>query len=236
MSHWSIDNAGPDALIIRFGDEINPTLVPLIRAATARLAKGLQGQRKAIRDLVPSYTTLMVCYDPVLNDFDSMSRQIKQLLSGVERITLESDDGNAGRVVEIPVWYDLEVGPDLARIAQRHRLSIDEVIQRHSQCEYLVFALGFAPGFAYLGNVDETIATPRLPTPRQRVPAGSVALADNQTAVYPTATPGGWNVIGRTAVKMFDPQLDGLCPLVSGDRVRFVPVSREQFIAAGGVV
>lgn len=231
MSHWRIDNAGPDALIIRFGNTIDPALMPLIRAATEKLAESLQRQTKEVRDLVPSYTTVMVYYDPVQNDFTSLSQKIRPLLNG-----LQSDGVDAGRLVEIPVWYAPEVAPDLTRVAQQHQISVEEVVHLHTQRDYWVFAIGFAPGFAYLGNIDKAIATPRLATPRTHVPAGSVAIADRQTAIYPIATPGGWNILGRTAVKMFDPELDGLCPVSVGDRVRFVSVSREQFLADGGLI
>lgn len=230
MIRWRIDSSGPDGLIIRFGDDIDLARVSIVRAATERLSKALQGRRKEIRDLIPSYSTVTVCYDPVQNDFASMSQKIRQLLVGLE----DENKKDVGRLIEIPVYYDLEVGPDLARVAQRHNMDVEEVILRHTQQDYDVFAIGFAPGFAYLGTVDDAIATPRLATPRARVPAGAVALADRQTAVYPIATPGGWNILGRTAVKMFDPQQEGLCPVTTGDRVRFVSVSREQFIAAGG--
>lgn len=226
MSQWRIDNAGPDALIIRFGDKVDPSRVPLIRAATERLAKALEGQ---IRDLIPSYTTLMVCYHPAQNDFQSLSQTIGSLLEG-----LDGFKADVGRRVEVPVWYHPDVGPDLERVAEQHQLTVEEVIQRHTEPEYQVFAIGFAPGFAYMGNVDDTIATPRLATPRARVPAGSVALADQQTAVYPIATPGGWNLLGRTAMTLFDREQENLCPISPGDRVRFVSVSKEAFLAAGG--
>ncbi|GAA0688229.1 allophanate hydrolase subunit 1 [Marinobacterium maritimum] len=226
MIHWSIENAGPDALIIRFGQQIDETLVPLIRAASDLIAAELSDQ---LRDLVPSYTTLMVVYDPLRTDFAGMVQKINARLS-----TLEVTRAETGRRVEIPVYYDPEVGPDLERVARLHGISTDEVIRLHTARDYHVFAIGFAPGFAYMGQVDPALRTPRLETPRTRVPVGSVALADQQTAVYPVATPGGWNILGRTPVKMFDPALAGLCPVEAGDRVRFVSISKAEFLAAGG--
>ncbi len=228
MSPWPIENAGPEALIIRFGDQPDPDLAAQIRAVTDRLGAALGNQ---VRDLVPSYTSLTVFYDLRQNDFNRLRQKIARLLT-----ELPQADDTTGRLVEIPVWYDPSVGPDLERLAQHCRLSVDEVIQRHSERVYRVFAIGFAPGFAYLGNVDDALITPRLATPRKSVASGSVALAERQTAVYPIATPGGWNILGRTAMKMFDPGLKSLCPVTAGDRVRFVPISREEFLGAGGML
>lgn len=226
MSRWPIENAGPEALIIRFGDRPTPELAVQIRVATDCLREALD---KQLRDLVPSYTTLTAFYNPRQNDFERLRLRVEQLLAELPKATEV-----IGRLVEIPVWYDSAVGPDLERLVERCQLSLDEIIRRHSGQEYRVFAIGFAPGFAYLGNLDEALATPRLATPRKTVAAGSVALAERQTAVYPIATPGGWNIIGRTAMKMFDPTLESLCPVAAGDRVRFVPISRQEFLAAGG--
>lgn len=234
---WRIENAGPEALILRFGESMDPALVPLIRTATERLAP-LRGATGEIRDLVPAYTTLMVCYDPVRNDLQSLSEKIQQHLAGLEewQKSTGAHSGQTGRLVEIPVWYDPCVGPDLERVAKHHGIRVEDVIQRHSGRDYPVCAIGFAPGFAYLGDVAPSLATPRLDTPREQVPAGSVALAERQTAVYPIATPGGWNLLGRTPMSLFDPSMEGLCPLSPGDRVRFIPISRDQFLAAGGEI
>ncbi|HDY82106.1 MAG TPA: carboxyltransferase domain-containing protein, partial [Halieaceae bacterium] len=132
------------------------------------------------------------------------------------------------------VYYAAEVGEDLESLAQHAGLSTAEVIDLHSSTEYRVYAIGFAPGFAYLGQVDERIAAPRLTTPRLKVPRGAVAIADRQTAVYPAVSPGGWNLIGRCPVRMFDPDAEPTMPVTVGDRVRFEPVSRERFVALGG--
>lgn len=230
MNEWRIEHLGPGAVVIRFGDEISERLVPLIRAAQEQLAEGLLPYG-IVRDLVPSYTTLTVHYDLMRHDADGISREISRVLGG-----LASKPLRHGRLVEVPVWYAPEVGPDLLRVAQYHQVSTDEVIQRHSGCVYTAFAIGFAPGFAYLGRVDEAIATPRLATPRAQVPVGSVAIADRQTAVYPRSTPGGWNIVGRTPMSMFDRSLAGLCPVTAGDQVRFIPMTQQQFLDAGGVV
>ncbi|UZJ43301.1 5-oxoprolinase subunit PxpB [Marinimicrobium sp. C6131] len=226
MSDFTLEPAGPDCLLLRFGDRIDPALVPRIRAATDRLASRLTGR---VRDLVPSYTTLMVCFDPRYESFDSLCPAIESVLS--ERLMAPSD---AGCLVEIPVYYHPSVGPDLERVAAHHQITIDEVVRLHTAREYTVYTIGFAPGFAYLGEVADELATPRLDSPRPAVPVGSVALADRQTAVYPVNTPGGWNLLGRTALRMFDPDRDNLCPVAPGDRVRFLSISRDEFLAQGG--
>lgn len=228
MTDWRIENAGADALLIRFGETVAPQLLARIDAAAEHLQSTFGGR---LLDLVPSYTTLLVYYNPLEFDFDNLAAQINQELAGLGRARREPT-----RLVEIPVWYAPEVGPDLLRVAELHQISVDEVIARHSAQLYQVYAIGFAPGFAYLGEVAQSLATPRLPTPRQNVPAGSVALADRQTAVYPLATPGGWNLLGRTTMAMFNPALPQLCPLSVGDQVQFVPISRAQFLDAGGAL
>jgi len=140
----------------------------------------------------------------------------------------------AGREHVLPVWYDLSVGPELVLLSRRSGLSVAEVIERHSQREYQVFALGFAPGFAFMGLVEEALAAPRLNTPRKRVAAGSVGIAERQTAAYPVVSPGGWNLIGRTPSRLFDRERDGYSLMQPGDRVRFAPVERAEFLRLGG--
>ena len=133
--------------------------------------------------------------------------------------------------MEIPVCYGGEFGPDLDEVAALHRISADRVVELHSSATYLVYFLGFVPGFAYLGELPKELITPRLATPRKKGPCGSVGIAGNQTGVYPFETPGGWRLLGRTPLAMFRTDREGLSLLSIGDRVRFVPVSREQFVA-----
>jgi KipI family sensor histidine kinase inhibitor len=147
---------------------------------------------------------------------------------------LKTAEAAASNTVVLPVYYHPEVGEDLESTAARAGVSVDEVIALHSGREYRVYAIGFAPGFAYLGQVDERIAAPRLATPRQRVPRGAVAIADRQTAVYPAVSPGGWNLIGRCPVRMFDPDASPTMPVRVGDRVRFEPIDRQRFLDLGG--
>lgn len=223
---WRIEPAGPDAVLIRFGEQLHTDLVPVIRAATRQLQQALQDD---IRELVPSYTTLMLCYNPRKNDFPTIQNKIQQQLA-----SLDIRESETGTLIEIPVWYHPDVGPDLQRVADYHQISIHDVIQLHTVPLYHVFAIGFAPGFAYMGNVSSQLATPRLTTPRTQVAAGSVAIAEQQTAVYPISTPGGWNILGRTAMKMFDRQNPKLCPVRPGDSVKFISVSKDDFLLAGG--
>lgn len=221
-----IESLGCEALIIRFGDRIDPGITPRIRALSEKInALRING----LLDQVPAYTTLTLHFDARRTSYGDLQKQIKPLLTETS-----ASLSAKGQKIVIPVWYAPEVGPDLQRIADYHQISIDEVIKRHSQPTYQVYAVGFAPGFAYLGEVAANLSTPRLDTPRPHVPAGSVAIADEQTAVYPLSTPGGWNIVGRTAMPMFDPQQPGLSPLKIGDEVLFQPISREEFIRAGG--
>jgi len=135
----------------------------------------------------------------------------------------------AGKVIEIPVCYDREVAPDLDRVAEHCRMAVDEVIQRHACGRYVAQLIGFLPGFAYLGGVDPALAVPRLSTPRPKVPAGALGITGGQCAMYPTASPGGWNLIGRSPRRLFDPAQDPPCMIQLGDEVRFIPISLEEF-------
>lgn len=221
-----IEIVAVDCLMVRLFDRIDEANMPWMLAASRRLREGFA---EHLIDLVPSYTTLMVHYD------------LRRLLAGEARALiaqalddLQPDAGAAGRSHSLPTWYDPSVGPELKQLAQRSGLSVSQVIERHSHHEYQVFALGFVPGFAFMGLVEEALASPRLSTPRKRVAAGSVGIAERQTAAYPQASPGGWNLIGRTPVRLFDHTLDGYSLLQPGDRVRFAAVSHDEFIRLGG--
>jgi KipI family sensor histidine kinase inhibitor len=212
-----------DSLMVRLFDRIDEANMPWLLAASHRLSAAF-GEH--LVDLVPSYTTLMVQFDMPPRQASAL---IDQALEG-----LLPDAGTSGRRHEIAVWYDASVGPELPLLAARSGLSEQEVIRLHSEREYPVFALGFAPGFGFMGLVDERLASPRLSTPRKRVAAGSVGIAERQTAAYPAVSPGGWNLIGRTPVRLFDREREGYSLLQPGDRVRFVAVSHAEFLALGG--
>ncbi|MGG2396388.1 allophanate hydrolase subunit 1 [Pseudomonas sp. SH1-B] len=221
-----LEVAGIDSLILRLFDHIDEGNMPWMLAARTRL-QDVFGS--ALLDLVPSYTTLLLHYD--LSQLDSAQARAKvaQALEG-----LQPADVLGGREHQLPTWYDRSVGPELPLLARRSGLSEAEVIARHSGHAYQVFALGFAPGFAFMGLVEEILATPRLSTPRQRIAAGSVGIAERQTAAYPVVSPGGWNLIGRTPTRLFGRDIDGYSLLQPGDRVRFVAIDRAEFIRLGG--
>ncbi|MGE7993910.1 5-oxoprolinase subunit PxpB [Pseudomonas sp. NPDC089554] len=210
-----------DSLMVRLFDAIDEANMPWVLAASQRLSQAFGAH---LVDLVPSYTTLMVQFDLAPSE---ARMRVQEALHD-----LQPDTGNSGRRHEIPVWYHPSVGPELPVLAARSGLSEAEVVRLHSEREYPVFALGFAPGFGFMGLVDERLATPRLSTPRKRVAAGSVGIAERQTAAYPAVSPGGWNLIGRTPVRLFDGE--GYSLLQPGDRVRFVAVSHDEFMALGG--
>jgi KipI family sensor histidine kinase inhibitor len=215
-----------DCLMVRLFDSIGEANMPWMLAASARLRTAFAAQ---LIDLVPSYTTLMVHYDLLTLTPEQAANLIHGALSD---LTPDAREKGCNHV--LPVWYDLSVGPELSLLAQRSGLSVSEVIERHSAREYQVFALGFAPGFAFMGLVEEALAAPRLGTPRKRVAAGSVGIAERQTAAYPVVSPGGWNLIGRTPSALFDRQRDGYSLLQPGDTVRFAAVDHAEFIRLGG--
>ena len=218
---YRIVPAGESALIVEFEERIDPAInAHAIGCAEAIQAASLAG----IRDVVPTYRSVAVYFDPLRTDQDALIRCIEA--AAEQPLSPES----AARVpVRIPVCYGGELGPDLASVASFAEISEDEVARVHAAGAYRVFMLGFVPGFAYLGIVDKRIAMPRLSTPRVRVPAGSVAIAGVQTGVYSAETPGGWRLIGRTPVKPFDPSRRDPFLMKAGDAVQFYPIERAEF-------
>ena len=181
-------------------------------------------------DLIPSYHSLLVIYNPQRLGYQKIEQEIRDTIGRWKA----NNQPQQSRIVELPVYYSPESGPDLQRIADHSGLSIDQVIELHQQTEYTVYAMGFAPGFAYLGEVDELIAMPRLATPRHNVPQGAVAIADRQTAIYPSQSPGGWNLIGLCPISLFNADNQPHSPMQVGDRLRFKSISRDEFMQLGG--
>ncbi|MFT7675697.1 MAG: KipI family sensor histidine kinase inhibitor, partial [Gammaproteobacteria bacterium] len=212
-----IEIAGHDAFIVYFADDTSVEVSALIQAAVNNLKVQMA---ELLVDLVPSYASLLVIYDINLCDHFEALKRLKLALSGLNTVNTAS-----GELITLPVYYSIESGPDLSLIAEQTNLSIEQVIDIHQQGEYRVYAIGFAPGFAYLGEVDPRIAAPRLKTPRLKVPRGAVAIADRQTAVYPAPSPGGWNLIGLCPTRMFDPDKTPTMPVQVGDRVQFKSIN-----------
>jgi KipI family sensor histidine kinase inhibitor len=177
-----------------------------------------------VRNLHPAYCSLLVKFDALKLRHEEVEELLRGYLARLDEMKLPE-----ARLVEIPVCYGGEFGPDLAKVCAMRGLTETQAIDLHASVEYLVYFLGFVPGFAYLGELPKELATPRLAAPRRRVPVGSVGIAGNQTGVYPFATPGGWRLIGRTPIKMFRADSDGLSLLSIGDRVRFTPINAERF-------
>lgn len=212
--------SGDTMLLVEFEQRIDPLINDRVIQLAARLTKRL---RAVVRDVVPAYCAIGVHFDPLLTDLAALERVIGEEAQAIAH----TEPRDAASLVEIPVRYGGEDGPDLEGVAAWAGCSTADVIARHTARTYRVYMLGFVPGFSFMGRVDASIAAPRHRVPRDRVPAGSVGIAGEQTGVYPISTPGGWQLIGRTALKMFD-QSRAQPNLVSpGDLVRFVVSDAE---------
>lgn len=216
-----------DSLIIYFGDKIDEDIALKIKKVYHSLRKlNLDG----LIEIIPSYTSIFITFDIFKYDFETLKNIIEQ------NINLDLQENFDEKIITVDVYYGTEVGFDLIDMSSKTKLSIEEIIQIHSNKLYDVYAIGFLPGFAYLASVDERIALPRLSTPRKIVPKGSVAIADTQTAIYPQQSPGGWNIVGKTVFELFDKKLDNLSPLNVGDKVKFNSISKEEFLNQGGIL
>lgn len=218
----TISPVGDRAISIDFGQVIDPTINRHIRQTIERIK---ELQLEGIIELVPTYCALLVEYDAMLYFYSEICNIIEPTLEeGMTNTTNE-----LVTVVEVPTVYGGEFGPDLSFVASHNHLSEDEVISIHSGTDYLVYMLGFIPGFTYLGGMDSRIATPRLSSPRTLIPAGSVGIAGEQTGTYPSDSPGGWQIIGRTPVTMYDMSKAQAALLKAGDYVRYVPIDESEF-------
>jgi len=206
-----IEPLGDGAVQIVLGDAPDEAARVRIAAAAARVRRAAP---PGVTECVPGYATLTVHYDPLgAGDVEAALRRILAKLDDAE--------GGAGRRVEVPVRYGGEWGPDLEEVAALHGISADEVVRLHTAAEYRVHLIGFVPGFPYLGGLDPRLHTPRRDAPRAAVPAGSVGIGGAQTGIYPAESPGGWRLIGRTPLALFDPWRDPPALLRAGDRIRF---------------
>jgi inhibitor of KinA len=226
---WRVFPMGDCCLLIEFGRQVDPEINRLVRATAEHfLANPLPG----VVDVVPAFSSLAIHYRPELIEQQQSApyHYLQQLIEQRLSQGLAQWKSNC-RVVEIPVCYGRSFGPDLAEVALTCKMSEEEVIQRHSSSNTVIYMLGFAPGLPYAGGLDPLLSMPRRSTPRKVVEEGTVAIANEQTAIYSIQSPGGWNLIGRTPTKLFDPGADSPCLLRPGDRLKFIPISPEQFLA-----
>ncbi|HXF84187.1 MAG TPA: 5-oxoprolinase subunit PxpB [Anaerolineales bacterium] len=205
---------GDSSALIQFGDEIDPALNQRVHALAHLIEiSSLEG----IIETVPAYATLLVHYDPLLLSFTQVKEHVRTKIAQVKE-----NESRTPRRLEVPVRYGGEYGTDLEFVATYHHLRVEDVIRIHSQKIYTVYMMGFTPGFPYMGKLDDAIAVPRLPSPRTRVPAGTVAIAGLQTGIYPTDSPGGWRLIGWTPLRLFDVEAENPFLFSPGDEVKFI--------------
>ena len=221
---------GDRAVLITLGDSIDEATHRRVRAVTARIDAA---PPLGFVDRVPAFASVAVHYEPMLLDGGDDRSPHEIFVTTLQHLLADVRDDALPppRTIDIPVCYGGELGPDLDDVARQHEIDAREVIDIHAAGDYLVYMVGFMPGFAYLGGLSSRIATPRRQTPRTAVPAGSVGIGGEQTGVYPLTSPGGWNLIGRTPLRIFDIARDEPALLVTGDRVRFRPLSIDEFRA-----
>ena len=212
---------GDTSVCVEFGNEISEKINSEIRAFNILLN---EEKIKGIIETVPTYRSIMVHYDPGVIPYRTLIGRLKALTGKMDKVEIPPSD-----VLEIPVLYGGEMGPDLAFVAQNAGISEEEVVKIHTSTEYLIYMLGFTPGFTYLGGMSDKIATPRLKQPRVKIPAGSVGIAGKQTGVYPVDSPGGWQLIGRTPVKMYDPDREVPILPQAGQYIKFKAVSQAEY-------
>jgi KipI family sensor histidine kinase inhibitor len=244
VDFFAIEPLAEDALLLRFGDGMDATANARVHAA----AHALRSAKLAgVVDTAPAYATLLLRFDPsiwqdTLTAGELPQEKLSEALRNVLTEAVGPGFGRDGeqkadaplRIVEVPVCYGGDCGPDLAEVAARARMAPEEVVARHSAGNYTVAMLGFAPGFPYLLGLDPALETPRRADPRTRVPAGSVAIGGAQTGIYPRELPGGWQLIGRTPLVLFDPAREQPCLLAPGDRVRFRAIDGDEFATLAG--
>jgi inhibitor of KinA len=215
--------ASDQSLLVYFGEQVSPAA----NQNVLRLLRLLESEPvQGIRNLHPAYCSLLIKFDALKFAHTELETVLRSYLGRLGEVRLPEP-----RLVQIPVCYGGEFGPDLKNVAAVHGISDQEVIELHSSAAYSVYFLGFVPGFAYLGGLPQQLATARIPAPRAKVPRGSVGIAGNQSGVYPFDMPGGWRLLGRTPLEMFRPDRSEMALLTIGDQVRFVPISPQRFAA-----
>jgi len=227
MKNYNLYPLGDSAVVIQLGEEISKVTSNEIQIICAWLD---EYTFEGFIEYVPAYTTITIYYLPQVIRYREMVDLLQEMMDSIS----EEETDLQPVTVEIPVLYGGQWGPDLDFVAAHNKISTDDVISLHSAAEYLVHMIGFAPGFPYLGGMNEKIAAPRKESPRSKIPAGSVGIAGKQTGVYPIATPGGWQIIGRTAIDLFDISREMPALLKVGDLVRFRSVSETEFMQTRG--
>lgn len=220
--------ASESSFIIYFGRTIDVAVSKEVQRAYKALK---EANIEGFYESIPSYASLLIEYDIARYTFEQACVLAEEKISQAPFLSEREQ-----KIVTIPSYYGVDVGLDLEVLAQEKQLSVEAIIDLHVNTLYSVYAIGFAPGFAYMGEIHEALSTNRLASPRKAVPKGSVAIADRQTAIYPTKSPGGWKILGRTPTLMFDASYEGLSRLHVGDLVQFEPISKELFLKLGGEV
>lgn len=223
MLPFTVCPVGDTGLLASFEQRIAQSVGAAVAALNARVAAAAI---PGVVETVPAFASLLIFYDPLVTEYDAVADAVQKLAQAPGGDTAVEE----GRLVEIPVCYGGTFGPDLPFVAEHAGLTEKEVMELHAGREYRIYMLGFLPGFPYLGGLDERLFTPRLASPRTAIPAGSVGIGGEQTGVYPIASPGGWQLIGRTPLKLFDPS-SGRLPYAAGDRIRFCPITQDEFDA-----
>lgn len=213
--------AGDSAIVAEFGNTVDMSLNALVQALRKKIESA---PFTGFRETVPTYRSLAICFDPIKTDVLKLEEKLKKMIEN-----LDAADSSEKTVVTIPTCYLGDYAPDMKNVADHTKLSVDEIIKRHSSVDCYCYMLGFTPGFPYLGGMDETLATPRLKEPRELITAGSVGIANKQTGIYSVPSPGGWQLIGRTPLKIFDADRNPPIFLKAGMWVRFKPISEAEF-------
>jgi len=220
--------AGDRGLLVEYGDGIDPDINNKVRSMAIVME---QETLEGVLETIPTYRSLLIIYNPSITNPAKLKKEILALEERLSQIKIPLPD-----TVEIPVCYGGEFGPDIKFVAEHSSMTTDDVIRIHSQNEYRIYMIGFTPGFPFLGGLPEVLHTPRLETPRSFVPEGSVGIANNQTGIYPVASPGGWQLIGRTPIRLFTPASSNPFLYKAGDRIKFKPISAEDYSRLFGKV
>lgn len=212
---------GDSSFNMEFGNVISEEINKKIRAVTSLIENS---KIPGINEVVPTYRSLMIHYNPLIIEYEELVKILKKI-EEIDNIELPSPE-----IIEIPVLYGGKYGPDIENVAKHNNLTVKEVISIHASAEYLIYMIGFTPGFPYLGGMDKRIATPRLQSPRTKIPSGSVGIAGEQTGIYPVQSPGGWQLIGSTPIDIFNPERENPILLKSGNYIVFKSIDVEEYM------